>query len=97
MTEELYSGEKFTDEESAFLRHVRFGELPPVPPPRTSPPKPSPKPTPAATPHRPAPSTLSSTPPCRDLATLAAAILRRARRRRVSGRGRCGSAAPARR
>lgn len=33
MTEELYSGEKFTDEESAFLRHVRFGELPPRPAP----------------------------------------------------------------
>ncbi|WP_144119505.1 hypothetical protein [Catellatospora sichuanensis] len=28
MTESLYSGERFTDEESAFLRHVRFGELP---------------------------------------------------------------------
>ncbi|MEU8074399.1 hypothetical protein AB0B31_03050 [Catellatospora citrea] len=33
MTDNLYSGEKFTDEESAFLRHVRFGELPPRPAP----------------------------------------------------------------
>ncbi|WP_155374805.1 hypothetical protein [Catellatospora vulcania] len=33
MTESLYSGEKFTDEESAFLRHVRFGALPTRPAP----------------------------------------------------------------
>ncbi|MEV0455210.1 hypothetical protein [Catellatospora methionotrophica] len=33
MTDERYSGEKFTDEESAFLRHVRFGELPARPAP----------------------------------------------------------------
>lgn len=33
MTDNLYSGEKFTDEESAFLRHVRFGELPSRPAP----------------------------------------------------------------
>ena len=33
MTDNRYSGEKFTDEESAFLRHVRFGELPTRPAP----------------------------------------------------------------
>ncbi|GIH16395.1 hypothetical protein [Rugosimonospora africana] len=29
MTEDHETPEKFTDEEAAFLRHVRFGELPP--------------------------------------------------------------------
>ncbi|GAB4053663.1 hypothetical protein [Catellatospora paridis] len=33
MTDDRYSGERFTDEESAFLRHVRFGELPTRPAP----------------------------------------------------------------
>ncbi len=29
MTDEQRDPEQFTDEENAFLRHVRFGELPP--------------------------------------------------------------------
>jgi hypothetical protein len=29
MTEEAARSEQFTDEEMAFLRHARFGELPP--------------------------------------------------------------------